>query len=181
MPEIVRAMAIGEGSKAADIGAGEGDYEPALARAAGSAGRVYAEDINERAIKGLQKRIEEAHLGNVEAILGSADDPKLPATNLDAVLMVIVYHEIADHEAMLKHVMEALKPGGRLVIVDMTPHKTLTRPRADQVKNHVIAADIVESEVRAAGFDIVTRDDHFIDNPDEESTRYMIVLRKPGG
>lgn len=106
MPEIIRAMGLTEGSKAADIGAGEGYYEPPMSR--------------------------------------------------------------------------TVRAGGRLVIVDMTPHKTLSRPRADQVKNHVIAPDLVDSEVRAAGFQVVSRDDHFIDRPDEESTRWMIVARKPG-
>jgi predicted methyltransferase len=79
----------------------------------------------------------------------------------------------------MEHVSAALKPGGRLVIVDMAPHKTATRPRADQTKNHVISADLVASEVAAAGFEIALRDDHFIDNPDDESTRWMIVFRKP--
>lgn len=63
--------------------------------------------------------------------------------------------------------------------VDTMPHKTITRPRADQAKNHVIAADLVQAEVREAGFKVVSRDDRFIDNPDDESTRWMIVFRKP--
>jgi predicted methyltransferase len=79
---------------------------------------------------------------------------------------------------MLEHVAVSLKPGGRLVVIDMAPHKTASRPRADQVKNHVIAADLVASEMRRAGFEIVSRDDHFIDKADEESTRWMIVFRK---
>jgi len=61
----------------------------------------------------------------------------------------------------------------------MTPNKTLSRPRADQVKNHVIAPNLAESEIRQAGFEVVSRDDHFIDRPDEEYTRWMIVFRKP--
>jgi len=112
-------------------------------------------------------------------ILGTADDPKLPDGALDGVLMVIMYHEIANPLVMLEHVKTALRRGGRLVIVDMPPRKTATRPRADQVKNHVIAADLVVGEVTAAGFEIVSRDDHFVDKPDDESTRWIIVFRKP--
>ena len=179
MPDIVRAMGLVEGSKAADIGAGGGYYEPAMSRAVGTGGHVYAEDISADEIRQLHKLVDESHLANVEVIEGTADDPKLPEGALDSALMVIMYHEIADHEAMLKHVLAALKPGGRLVIVDMTPHKTISRPRADQVKNHVIAPDLAEAEVRSAGFEVVSRDDHFIDRPDEESTRWMIVFRKP--
>jgi hypothetical protein len=94
--------------------------------------------------------------------------------------MVITYHEVNDSQKMLEHVAAALKRGGRFVVVDMAPHKTLTRPRADQVKNHVIAPDIAESEILSAGFEVISRDDHFIDKPDEESTRWMIVFRKLG-
>jgi ubiquinone/menaquinone biosynthesis C-methylase UbiE len=182
IPEIVRALDVKEGSNVADIGAGGGFYELSLSRAAGKEGQIYAEDIDEKgAIKQLRKRVHQGHLRNMKVILGTPDDPKLPAGSLDGVLMVITYHEIADHQKMLEHIMAALKPGGRFVVVDMTPHKTLTRPRADQTKNHVIDPTLAESEIHGAGFEIVSRDDHFIDNPDEESTRWMIVFRKPVG
>ena len=177
MPDIVQALALKQGARVADIGAGDGNYEPMLSRAAGPDGRVYAEDIGPNALKSLRERVKTPGLENVDVIEGVADDPKLPA-NLDAVLMVITYREIADPQKMLEHVAASLKSGGRLVVVDMSPHKTAPRPRADQVKNHVIAADLVVSEVRRAGFEIVSRDDHFIDKADEESTRWMIVFRK---
>jgi len=180
MPEIIRALDLKAGSRVADIGAGDGYYEVAMSCAVGAQGRVAAEDISAGAIKRLHQRVDEDHLANVDVIEGAADDPKLPGS-LDAVLMVISYHEIADHQKMLQQVASALKPGARFVVVDMTPHKTLTRPRADQVKNHVIAPDLAESEIRAAGFEVISRDDRFIDNPDEESTRWMIVFRKPAG
>lgn len=180
IPEIIAALAAKEGSHIADIGAGDGLYEGFLCRAVGSNGRIYAEDIDEKnAIQRLKERAEKDHLDNLTVILGEADNPKLPQGELDGVLMVISYHEITDYQKVLGHVASALKPGGRIVIVDMPPHKTLSRPRADQVKNHVIAPDLVESEVRQAGFDVIERDDHFVDRPDEESTRYMIVFRKP--
>jgi predicted methyltransferase len=181
MPEIIQALGLKEGSRVADIGAGDGYYDVAMSRVVGSEGRVYAEDISPGAIKRLHERVDEAHLGNVEVIEGVADDPKLPAGALDGVLMVITYHEVADYRKMLQHVIAALKPGSWFVMVEMTPHKTLTRPRADQTKNHVIAPDLAISEIREAGFEVVSRDDHFIDRPDEESTRWMMVFRKPAG
>jgi ubiquinone/menaquinone biosynthesis C-methylase UbiE len=163
MPEIILALELKERSKVADIGAGSGDYEAAMSRAVGTEGRVYAEDNSSDSIKRLRERVKKDHLGNVEVIEGAAEDPKLPSGELDAVLMVITYHEIADYQKMLEHVVTALKPGGRLVVVDMAPHKTLSRPREVQVKNHVIAPDFVESEIRQAGFEVLSRDDHFID------------------
>jgi ubiquinone/menaquinone biosynthesis C-methylase UbiE len=178
IPEILQALELSEGSRAADIGAGDGEYEVALSVAVGAAGRVYAEDIKAEAIKLLRKRVDENHLTNVDVIEGLEADPKLPG-GLDAVLMVITYHEIADHETMLRHILAALKPGGRFVVVEMAPNKTLTRPRGDQVKNHVLARTLAESEIGKAGFEILSHDDHFLDYPDEESTRWMSVFRKP--
>jgi ubiquinone/menaquinone biosynthesis C-methylase UbiE len=179
VPEIAKMVASRPGAKVADIGAGDGLYEHALSDAVGADGRVYAEDITESSVKRLKERLTKEHLDNVEVILGTADDPKLPDGALDGVLMVIMYHEIANPPVMLEHVKTALRAGGRLVIVDMPPRKTATRPRADQVKNHVIAADLVAGEVTSAGFEVVSRDDHFVDKPDDESTRWIIVFRKP--
>lgn len=181
MPEIIQAMGLEKGSKVADIGAGEGYYEVPISKVVGADGIVYAEDINPGSIKRIRERADELHLENVRAIQGEPDNPKLPESTLDAVFTVITYHEFADYQAMLRHVKAALKPGGRFVVVDMTPHKTLTRPRADQVKNHVLAPDLALDEIRAAGFALVSRDNHFIDRPDEESTRWMMVFRKPAG
>ena len=178
MPEIFQAMGLKDGSKAADIGAGGGYYEISMSHIVGAGGRIYAEDIDEGSIKRLHERVDADHLANVEVIHGKPADPELPGS-LDAVLMVIMYHEIEDYKTMLEHVRAALKSGGRLVIVDMPARKTLTRPRADQVKNHVIAPDLVQAEVQAAGFEVVSREDRFIDWPDEETTKWMIVFRKP--
>src|SRR5579862_455893 len=125
IPQVVEALGLSSGAKVADIGAGSGFYENALSGAVGSEGRVYAEDIDENgAIKHLKERVAKDRLNNVEVVLGTADDPKLPQGALDGVLMVIMYHEIANPQKILEHVKAALKPGGRLVIVDMAPHKT---------------------------------------------------------
>ena len=71
-----------------------------------------------------------------------------------------------------------MKPGGRLVIVDLMPNRTRQRPRADQTKNHVIAPEVVEKELADAGFAVVERRDRFVDNPDEESAHWLIVAER---
>jgi len=76
-------------------------------------------------------------------------------------------------------VLVALKPGGRLVVLDNMPLRTRNRPRADQTKNHVIAPEVVEQELREFGFQILERRDQFIDHPDEESTNWLIVAQRP--
>ena len=59
------------------------------------------------------------------------------------------------------------------------PIRTRARPRADQVKNHVIAPEIAEKELTEAGFRIVRRTDRFVDNPDEESSFWLIAAQRP--
>ena len=180
LPEIFEAIGISEGSQVADVGAGSGFITGRMARRVGTAGRVYAVDIDEKyAIPRLKDFVDKESLTNVDVIHGEPADPKLPEGKLDAVLMVITYHEVEPHQEMLAHVRAALKPGGRFVAVDMMPRKTRARPRGDQTKNHVIAPEIAEAEFRAAGFEIIARKDDFMDRPDEEEVRWMIICRRP--
>ena len=75
--------------------------------------------------------------------------------------------------------LAALKPAGRLVVVDYMPLRTRNRPRPDQTKNHVIAPELVEEELRDFGFQILERREQFIDYPDEESAFWLIVAQRP--
>ncbi len=180
LPEILDALGISAGSQVADIGAGEGFFTARMAKKVGPAGRVYAVDIDDKsAIPKLKELVEKQSLANVSVIHSKPADPKLPSGGLDAALMVIVYHEVEPYREMLAHVLESLKPGGRFVVVDNMPHKTRSRPRADQAKNHVLSPEVAEPEFRAAGFEVVARRDDFIDRPDEEEVKWMIVCRRP--
>jgi predicted methyltransferase len=180
LSEIVDALALSPGSHVADIGAGEGFFTARLAKRVGPDGQVFAIDIDDKhAIPKLKELVEKESLENVSVILSEPGDPKLPREGLDAVLMVIVYHEVEPYKEMLAHVFSALKPGGRFVIVDNMPRKTRSRPRADQMKNHVLSPELTEAELKAAGFEITSRQDDFVDRPDEEDAKWMIVSRRP--
>jgi len=180
LAEIVDALAISPGSHVADIGAGEGFFTARLAKRVGPGGHVFAIDIDDKhAIPKLKELVKKESLENVSVILSEPGDPKLPTEGLDAALMVIVYHEVEPYKQMLAHVFGALKPGGRFVIVDNMPHKTRSRPRADQMKNHVLSPELTEAELKAAGFEITSRQDDFVDRPDEEDAKWMIVSRRP--
>ena len=180
LPDILEALAISNGSRVADIGAGEGFFTARLARKVGTEGRIFAIDIDEKyAIPKLKELVQKESLENVAVIQSVPADPKLSTASIDAALMVNVYHEVEPFREMLGHVLDALKPGGRSVIVDNMPHKTKSRPRADQTKNHVLSPDLAEPEFRAAGFEVMSRKDDFIDRPDEEDAKWMIVCRRP--
>ena len=93
--------------------AGAGIY-----RTVGPDGRVFATDIQPEMLAILRDRVSRRRLANVEPVLGTEDDPRLPPAAVDLVLMVDVYHELARPQAMLRKLRTALKPDGRLVLVE---------------------------------------------------------------
>ena len=116
--QAMRLIRVQRGSTVADLGAGSGSFTVRLARAVGAAGKVYAVDIQPGMLDLLQRAVTKEKLTNVIPVLGAADDPRLPAESLDLVLMVDVYHELASPQVTLGHLMRALKPGGRLVLLE---------------------------------------------------------------
>jgi len=114
----LRLLKIAKGATVADVGAGSGYMTVRLAKIVGPMGRVYANDIQPGMLELLQKNITKAKLNNVVPVLGSFDDPKLPASSLDLVLMVDVYHEFSEPQAMLRHIRDALKPDGRMILLE---------------------------------------------------------------
>src|SRR2546426_570205 len=131
------------------------------------------------AIPKLKELVQKQSLTNIAVISSQPADPNLTVESLDAALFVNAYHEVEPYREMLAHVLAALKPGGRLVVVDNMPHKTKSRPRSDQAKNHVLAPEVAEPEFIAAGFEIVARRDDFVDRPDDEDAKWIIVCRRP--
>ncbi len=116
--DVMDRAGIRRGMTVADIGAGEGYYTVRLARRVGAEGRVLAEDIMPETIDALGRRITREDWKNVSVKLGAADDPKLPAGSFDRVLMVHMYHEIAEPYAFLWHLFPALKDDGEVIVVD---------------------------------------------------------------
>ncbi|MCC7042448.1 MAG: methyltransferase domain-containing protein [Acidobacteria bacterium] len=114
---IMDALRIADGSRVADLGAGGGWFTIRLARRVGPNGRVYAEDVQRVMIDAIKLRVANQRLTNVETILGTVDDPRLP-DNLDAVLVVDAYPAFSNPVAVLRHIARALAPHGRLGIVD---------------------------------------------------------------
>ena len=167
------------GSVIADVGAGDGMFTIPIARAVGPNGRAVAVDISESALVKLREQAARHNVANVETILGAANDPHLTPGQFDAALIHNAYHEMTEHEAMLHHIFDALKPGGRLLIVEPMHDSSTGLPRDQQVAKHDIEIDIVDRELRAVGFDIRERDDKFIPFTGVPGRFWLILARRP--
>ncbi len=136
---------IGPGTSVADIGAGEGYYTVRLSERVGPRGRVLAQDIDAGVIQRLGQRVERERLDNVSIKLGASEDPRLPERSFDRVFMVHMYHEVTEPYAFLWHLRPSLKPGGRVVVVDVDR-------ATDQ---HGIPPQLLFCEFGAVGFRLV--------------------------
>jgi ubiquinone/menaquinone biosynthesis C-methylase UbiE len=136
------------GMRVADIGAGEGYYAVRLAARVGPTGRVLAEDIMPQTRDALAQRVARERLDNVSVLLGTAEDPKLPANSFDQIYLVHMYHEISAPYEFLWRLRPALKPGGRVVIVDAD------RPTA----SHGTPPALLDCELAAVGYVPVKRE-----------------------
>lgn len=110
---------IEPGMTVADLGAGDGYYTTRLAQRVGQNGRVLAEDIDKIANERLGARVLREGIDNVSIIVGSDDDPHLPANSFDRIFMVHMYHEITEPYAFLWRMRPALREQGRVIVVDV--------------------------------------------------------------
>jgi len=163
VPEIFAALGVGPGVRVADIGAGGGFFTSRLARAVGNDGRVFAVDVDAAVIGRLEQRAAREPWSNVDIIHSRRDDPRLPHGALDAALIVNAYHEFTDVEGMLRGLARALKPGGRLVILDQVPPSgRLRSERSAQERAHELGSWFAVRDLLVADFRIVRLEDPFI-------------------
>lgn len=169
--EVFAALQVEAGDRIADVGAGSGFFTFQLSPRVGPNGRVIAEDIDSSALARLRATAARRGLRNIETILGGTDDPRLPERSLDGVLIVNAYHEMYAHEAMLAGIRRALRPGGRLVILDMPRDSALSR--AAQMAQHGLAIGVAARDLVAAGFRNVSQDPDFVRSG--RNRQWMIV------
>lgn len=181
--DIFQAMLVKPGAVVADVGAGDGFFTKRLSAAVGPTGKVLAVDVGAQALKRLRDRAKNDGWTNVEVIEGAVDDPKLAPGSVDAILIVNAYHEMTEHQAMLAKMKAALKPDGRLVIVEPISEKRRPAARAEQTRNHEIAIDFVRQDAREAGFTQVMMQDPFTTRNhghDDRNDEEWILVLTPG-
>jgi ubiquinone/menaquinone biosynthesis C-methylase UbiE len=162
------AIGIQRGLTVADIGAGVGYFSWRLAERVGAGGAVYGEDIQPAMLDLFTKNMTARHLTNVHAVLGTADDPKLPKNSIDLVLLVDVYHEFSEPEKMLDRIRESLKPNGRIVFLEYRAED----PEVPIRPEHKMTVSQVRAEVQPEGY----RFDKTIEVLPQQ---HIIIFRKP--
>ncbi len=172
--DIVDAMDLKPGGRVADVGTGVGFMLPYLSHAVGDAGQVIGEDIQSDFLDQAKIKVQLSRLNNVQFVLGTDRDPKLPAASLEGVLVLDTYHHFDYPEAMLELIRDSLQPGGKLVIVEYfkrpgamgggDPNFAVQHIRLDQ--------DDLVKEVEANGFRLLSKRDLV------PKSEYIVVFQK---
>lgn len=160
---VMDILKITEGKSVADIGAGSGWFTVRAATRVGDKGKVFAVEINQEYINHINDRAKNEGFGNIETILGTEDNPKLPKDAVDAVLILKTYHEFAQPLKVLKNVRLALKKDALIGIIDKNGNGD----------DHGIKKELVIEELKRAGFVLV--DDYDFVKPD--GMDYFLVFR----
>jgi ubiquinone/menaquinone biosynthesis C-methylase UbiE len=148
-PDVaVRLLQIPQGATVADIGAGSGYITLLLSAAVGPSGRVFANDLQPQMIEILRRRLASRNVTNVTLVQGAIDDPNLPPAAIDLAVMVDVYHELSRPQAILQKLRAALKPGGRLVLLEYRKED----PAIPIKFEHKMSIQEAKAELEAEGF-----------------------------
>jgi len=159
--DVLRALDLRPGNVVVDLGSGAGYFALKLSPIVGPGGQVRAVDIRKLSLSFLWVRALLSRKRNIRVVLSDQDDPRLPSGSVDAVLIANTFHELREPKGILGHVSRSLRPGGRLVIVDRGPQRSVSQA-------HQVDRGLVEAELRQSGFEIVNSQDRFIDRPGDD-------------
>lgn len=174
--DMIAALGDVRGRRIADIAAGTGYLSKALSKQVGPSGRVFAVEVGEKELAALRAIAARDSFSNVSVVVGSETDTRLPDT-VDGAVVLNSYHEITKIQPILASLLRTIRPGGTLVLVDNNPFdEWKSETREFQTSHHAIDPAIVEREIRAAGFELVRRDDTFITAP---VSQWLVVARRP--
>lgn len=151
--KVMDTVGIETGMTVAEFGAGRGRYAVQVAARLGDKGKMYAEDIDAGSLESLQSRCERDGINNVETILGTVTDPKLPTGSCDFVYCINTYHHIEKPVELLRNIIPGLKSTGRLVIIEHSPEKALDKG----FEGHCTPPDSVIAQAIAAGYTLIEK------------------------
>jgi ubiquinone/menaquinone biosynthesis C-methylase UbiE len=164
---LMKNMGLKPGMVVADIGAGSGYYTARISKQVGSS-TVYAVDVEPEMIAYLEKRAKKEKLGNIVPLKCTEQSAQLPASSVDVMLLVDVYHEFSFPYEMARSMLDALKPGGRLFLVEYR----MEDPEVPIKTVHKMSEGQAVREMTAAGF-------QFERNIANLPWQHCLVFRKP--
>ena len=147
MPRLREALTLDAGAVVADVGAGRGQLTRALAGLVGPGGHVFATEIDPDRVNALRAMLDDVTVGNVTVVQAQSGDSGLPEGCCDAIVLRRVYHHLSDPAAAIASLFRALRPGGRLAVIDFPPPSFIGR------RGFGVPAQSVIDEVTASGFE----------------------------
>lgn len=173
--KVIGVLGLSPGKVVGEIGAGEGQLSIRVARAVSPGGRVYASELGESKRDALRRNASKAGARNVEVIEAQVSLTGLPKECCDAVFMRDVFHHLTSPEAILADIRKALRPKGRLLIIDFEPRSSLGRVEGvrENRGGHGVPRSVLVEELKAAGFEVVSED------PTWRADLYAVVAQTP--
>ena len=180
VPRLVEIFQLKPGMTVADVGAGFGAWTIGFAEAVGSAGRVYASDIGEQQLASLRQTMTGRGLTQVTVVEGGERSTNLPAGCCDAILIRDAYHHLTAPGDITTSLAAALKPGGRLVVIDFLPRPNTNVPNGVPANRggHGVPSDIVIAEVTATGLTHVISDPQWSGTPERPASLFLALFEK---
>jgi ubiquinone/menaquinone biosynthesis C-methylase UbiE len=147
--QVMDSIGVKPGMVIAEIGVGKGRYVVHMAKRVGATGKIYANDIDKKALDYLDYRCQRDSIPNVMTVLGKVTDPRLPKETMDLVYMINTYHHLDKPVELMKNIIPCLKPDGRLVIIEHDPVKV------PGFGSEATAKDVLIDQAKQAGFELV--------------------------
>lgn len=172
---LIKVLQLQPGHVVAEIGAGGGELTIAIAKHVGPEGRVFTSELGAERLAKLRGVVEKSGLSQVQVVEGQAAHANLPDGCCDAIFLRNVYHHFGDPETMNESIARALKPGGRVAIIDFPPRNdAATAPAGKRGESaaHGVSAAVVAREIKTAGLTIVSTEDR-------PNRWFLVLAQKP--
>lgn len=173
-------LQLDQGDWIADIGSGSGSYLNKFARAVGEQGHIFAVDIDADSFDDLHDNMDSWDYYNITPVYSIQQNPLLPPSSFDGIMMRLAYHEFTAPLEMLRHFKNSLKPNGRLVIFDSMDEELVHLDREEQEDDHRLDIELAKADLEQAGFEIISKDPALFRHPQRDSLTMWMLVAQPG-
>ena len=181
VPQLAEVLALKPGRTVADVGSGGGAMAVVFANWLGPGGRVYATDIRAPELAEIRAAVAREGLANVDVLEGATRSTNLPSECCDAIFLRDVYHHLTHPQDIGASLLAALKPGGRLAIIDFPPDPGSSIPDGvpENRGGHGIPASIIVSEMTQSGFRHVTTMSRWPPDDNRDNRLFLVLFERP--